>query len=164
MKKTRVNNFGFRISDFGLTATTAPSRRPVVVFNPKSEIPNPKSRCRGGFTLIEVLATLLLVAIILPVATAGILLSQRTATITQQQTEAAALAQTKLEEIVGDNQFDQAQLAGDFQDHPDFHWTATISDWSTAALKQVDVDVTWMQRGRERNVELSTLVYTGTGQ
>ena len=53
-----------------------------------------KPTTRRGFTLVEILATLALVAIILPVAMSGISLALRVADESRRQTEATALAQS----------------------------------------------------------------------
>jgi general secretion pathway protein I len=120
------------------------------------------ARRRPGFTLIEILATLLLVAIILPVAMGGISLALNTADESRRRTEAASLAQAKLSEIVAYGQWNNASLSGDFSpDRPEYRWEAQVSDWQGTLVKQVDVQVLWNRRGRNRTVTLTTLVYTG---
>jgi prepilin-type N-terminal cleavage/methylation domain-containing protein len=121
---------------------------------------------RRAFTLIEILATLTLVAIILPVAMKGLSLAQGTATSAWRQTEAAALAQSKMAEIVAEAQYQQNESqSGDFlPDYPDYSWTATMAEWQGTTLQELDVQVSWIQRNQMRSVMVSTLVYTGTGQ
>jgi len=121
--------------------------------------------CRGhGFTLIEILATLVLVAIILPVAMSGISLALGVADQSRRQTEAASLAQTKMAEIIASQQWQTSSLAGDFApDRPEYRWVAQVTDWQGTTVKQLDVQVLWNQRGgTDKGVTLSTLVYTGT--
>jgi prepilin-type N-terminal cleavage/methylation domain-containing protein len=116
-----------------------------------------------GFTLVEILATLALVAIILPVAMSGISLALRVADESRRQTEATALAQSKMAQIVAYGEWQTSSLAGDFSpDWPDYRWTAQVSDWQGQTLRQLDVQVFWNLRGRDRSVTLSTLVYTGS--
>src|ERR1700733_2966996 len=87
-----------------------------------------RARCHSGFTLIEVLATLLLMAIVLPAIMHGFTLSTSAATTARHRTEAAALAESKLNELVGTNQWQNASQQGDFQpDWPDYTWSATLS-------------------------------------
>jgi len=117
---------------------------------------------RRAFTLVEVLATLVLVAIILPVAMSGISLALETAGVSRRQTEATALAHAKMEEIVATGQWQNAELAGDFApDRPEYRWSAQVSQWQGTQLQQLDVQVSWNQRGRDRSVTLTTLAYTG---
>ena len=117
---------------------------------------------RRAFTLVEVLATLVLVAIILPVAMSGISLALETAGVSRRQTEATALAQTKMEEIVAMGQLQNAELTGDFApDRPGYRWVAQVSPWQGTQVRQLDVQVSWNQRGRDRSVTLTTLAYMG---
>jgi len=122
------------------------------------------ARC-GAFTLIEVLAALVLTAIILPVAMSGISLALSTAENAALQTEAAALAQTKMAEIVATGDWQNASLSGDFgTERPEFRWTSVVDDWQGTTLRQLDVEVSWTRRGRDRSVVLSTLIYTGASE
>lgn len=120
------------------------------------------SHRQGAFTLVEVLATLMLVAIILPVAMKGISLAAMTAGAAKQRMEAAALAETRLGELLATGEWLNGDLSGDFgPDWPDHHWTADVRDWEGTTLRQVDVRVKWTTRGKERSITLTTLVYTG---
>jgi len=128
------------------------------------------SRRGRAFTLIEILATLVLVAIILPVAMSGISLALNTADSSRRETEAAALARTKMDEILATQQWINTALSGDFApDQPDYRWSALVSNWQGGnlqgpQLRQLDVQVTWRQRNRDRGITLSTLIYAGTAQ
>ncbi|MBM4016949.1 MAG: type II secretion system protein [Planctomycetes bacterium] len=136
---------------------------------PRRDAPGSPGRRRGkpgrrAFTLIEILATLVLVAIILPVAMSGISLALTVADESRRQTEAASLAQAKMAEIVACAQWNNASLAGDFgPEQPLYRWSAQVTDWQQAAnVRQLDVQVWWNLRGRDRSVTLTTLVYTGS--
>src|SRR4051794_29563395 len=61
-----------------------------------------------GFTLVEVLATIALIAIVLPVAMYGIQLCLQTSSAAKRQAEAATLAEGKLQELVAAEQGMQA--------------------------------------------------------
>ena len=113
----------------------------------------------AAFTLVEVLATLVLVAIILPVAMRGISLATAAAGHARRQVEAGALAETKMAELVATDGWQDSDLSGDFGDeHPAYRWSAEVGDRDEATLRQLDVHVTWTARGAERSVTLSTLV------
>ena len=128
-----------------------------------------QSRHRG-FTLIEVLATLTFIAILLPVVMKGITLASAAALDARRRAEATALAQNQLAEMIATGSWQMPTLSGDFApDWPDYKWTAEIIDWqgswqpsvTGAALRQVQVRVTWTARGVEHSVALATLVYAG---
>ncbi len=119
-------------------------------------------RRAGGFTIIEVLAALMLVAIILPAAVHGTLLCMDTAAHASMQARAASLAQAKLSELAATGQFEEAMLTGDFGEQwPEFEWMAIAEPWEDARLVQLDVAVVWIRRGREYDVMMSTLIYDG---
>ncbi|MDY7010189.1 MAG: hypothetical protein SVV80_05480 [Planctomycetota bacterium] len=115
-----------------------------------------------AFTLIEVLTTLTLAAIVLPAVVDGILLSLATAGHARRQSEAVSLAQSKLAELVAGGQFHNSELTGDFgPDWPEYRWSAQVNTWEDTPLLQLDVSVNWTHRGKQRSVTLTTLIYEG---
>jgi len=125
----------------------------------------PSSRPRRrGFTLVEVLATMTLMGITLPVVISGIAVAAHTAVVARHRNEAAALAESQLTEMVATANWQVGQSsAGDFgADWPDYHWRATVESWPTlSGLDQIDLYVSWNDRGN-REIMLSTLVYDGS--
>lgn len=67
-----------------------------------------------GFTLIEVLATIFLLAIVVPVAMQAISVSTSAASVAEHQTTAAALAESKLAELIATGDWQQGALSGNF--------------------------------------------------
>jgi prepilin-type N-terminal cleavage/methylation domain-containing protein len=118
------------------------------------------SRGRGGFTLIEVLATLLLMTIALPVIMQGISVATSAGSLAKRRVEAASMTQSKLNEIIATGQWQSSQLSGDFgTDWPDYTWSAQVNDFD-GVNKQIDVTVSWIGRGGEQeSMTVSTLVY-----
>jgi len=115
---------------------------------------------RRAFTLVEALATLVLVAVILPVAMRGISLGSAAASHARRRVEAVALAELKLADLVATDGWQDADLSGDFgDDYPDYTWAAAAAEREEATLRQLDGHVFWTARGAERSVALSTLVY-----
>lgn len=113
---------------------------------------------RRGMSLIEVLAALVLVGIVLPVAMSGVTVSLRAAQQARRQQEAGLLAESRLNEILALRGTTSFSGAGSFDGYPDYRWEAQSSP-SNFGLTEVWVTVSWQQRGQERSVELSTLVY-----
>lgn len=126
--------------------------------------PSPGTRAKG-FTLLEVLASFVLIAIIIPVTTKGISLATKVALQSKQKVEAASLARTKLTEIVASGQWKSGNLSGDFgSDWPNYQWTAEIKDWQGETLRQLDLHVVWQRGQTEEFITLSTLVYAESTQ
>jgi len=118
------------------------------------------ARGRRAFTLVEVLASLALVAIILPVAMKGISTAIQAAALARQRAQAASLAATTMAELITTGDLEEASAQGEFEDYPNYHWTADIADWEGTAVRQLTVRVIWTAHGRERSVTLDTLVFT----
>jgi len=118
-------------------------------------------RRQGGFTLVEVLATLVLMAIVLPVAMHAISVATSVADVARHKAEAAVLAQSKLTELQVTRDWQTAVLSGDFgEDHSGYRWSAELAAWETGTLQQLDLHVTWSSGGREQSVTVTTLVDT----
>jgi prepilin-type N-terminal cleavage/methylation domain-containing protein len=113
-----------------------------------------------GLTLAEVLAAIVIVAVVVPVAMQGISIATGLASLTRQRAQATSLAESKLDEIIIGQLWQGAQLSGDFAPQfPEYHWQADVSDWEEADMKQIQLHVSWVNRGKDREIILSTLVY-----
>ncbi|HUB25994.1 MAG TPA: type II secretion system protein [Tepidisphaeraceae bacterium] len=121
------------------------------------------SACHG-FTLIEVLATLMLLAIVLPTIMRGITLAQQAADSSRHRTEAAGLAQMELDQIVAAQSWQTGDQSGDFSpDWPNYTWKSTVVPWpgdtTGAGIDEIDLTVNWNWTGKQESVVLSTLAY-----
>jgi len=122
-----------------------------------------------GFTLIEVLAALLLMAIVLPSVMKGISVATQAASSARHRTEAAGLAQAQLAEIVASQQWQNGNLSGDFgAQWPGYSWKATVAAWpldnTDLNIDELDLEVSWIDRNQPNSVTMSTLVYARTQQ
>ncbi len=122
----------------------------------KKESPRTKNK---GFTFIEVLTALIFVAIVLPVALKGISLASSVTAETKHRQIAAGLAENLLAEIVSAGSFENLAGEGDFfPDYPEYHWNITLDDWQQAGVKELTLTVSWLFRGKKREISLATLV------
>jgi prepilin-type N-terminal cleavage/methylation domain-containing protein len=131
-------------------------------------------RCfRGrGFTLVEALATMLIMAIVLPIAMRTITISNSMASFAMQRTQAITLCESKLNELLATGEWNGGVMEGDFgtdaalavsgtQVDPDlanYKWAAEVVPWNDSRVEQLNVTVTWERNGENRHVTLSTLV------
>jgi len=137
----------------------------------RSQVRSSTPRRRGGFTLVEVLVTMAMMAAILPVAMRGISVAITTASTARHKAEAATLAQSKLNELmstyllIGDTSV--VGSSGDFGEAwPNYTWTSTSSDDTQLGVTQMTLTVTWTERGGQRSYDLSTMLQyldTATG-
>ena len=114
----------------------------------------------GGFTFIELLATMVLIAVIMPVAMQCIALCTRLGGQSRKHIEAASLARTKLTELTASQDWETGAKSCEFgSDWPGYRWTADVSNWADSTLRQLDLTVFWQSQGQQRSTMLSTLVY-----
>lgn len=112
---------------------------------------------------MEVLATLTLAAIILPVAMRGVSLATAAAGQARRQLEGASLAEAKLADLIATGDWQSSELSGEFEeDRPGYRWSAEVQSWEGTALQEVAVTVMWTAAGKQRSVTLTTLVYGGS--
>jgi prepilin-type N-terminal cleavage/methylation domain-containing protein len=118
-----------------------------------------RARCRVGFTLIEVIAAMLVVAIVIPVTSQAIITSLAAASRARHLTEATSLAQAQLDELVASGTWNSASM-GDFGvDHPGYRWTCQNVAWDYGSY-QVMLSVYWTERSQERSLSLTTIAYS----
>jgi general secretion pathway protein I len=123
------------------------------------------NRANKGFTLVEVLAALAIIAIVFPSLMYALSLSANTAGVTAKRMLATTLAEEKLNELVATGDWQSNAGGGDFgDDGPGFKWQSSTSQWNdpdltVQNLSEVDVTVTWNARRVDHTVTVSTLVY-----
>lgn len=119
----------------------------------------------SGFTLIEMLVTFVLIILIIPPVMKGLSIATMVSSDSVSKSDAISLADSKLSEILLEEEWQSSTQSGDFGEmYPDYEWKMTSADWTEPSLKQVTVKVSWQWRGREKDVELSTLVYVENEQ
>src|SRR5215207_1438217 len=110
-----------------------------------------------GFTLVEVLATLVLLGIILPIAMRGVSMAMAAASNARRTAEATTLAEAKLNALVADGTWASGSLSGDFAPlQPEYQWSC-LTATRDYGLTEVAVRVTWTDRGRVREMIVATL-------
>jgi len=118
---------------------------------------------RRGFTLVEVLVTMAMMAAILPVAMRGISVAITTASTARHKAEASTLAQSKMNELASTYLIMQdtsvVGSSGDFGEAwPGYTWTSTSSDDTQLGILQMTLTVNWLEKGGQRSYELSTML------
>jgi type II secretory pathway component PulJ len=115
-----------------------------------------------AFTLAEVLAALLFMAIVIPVALQGLRISSRAGELAERKREAARVAERILVESIVTTNWSSAGLSGVVQeDHREYRWSMRSEAWSEgstlAPLRLLSVEVAFPVQGEEYTVALSTL-------
>jgi type II secretory pathway pseudopilin PulG len=113
----------------------------------------------GGFTLAEVLAALLMMAIIIPVAMEGMSVSSRVGVLGQRKAAAMRVAERMLNELIVEGQTQPASTSGTaFDGETAYPWTMKSQSWSEDAMVDLIVTVTFTVQGNDYDVSASTLI------
>lgn len=120
--------------------------------------PSPRARKTrtGGFTLAEVLASLMLMAVIIPVAMEGVSIASRAGTVGNRKAVAARIAQRILNEAVLTGQVEMASGQAS-EGEGSYEWKLQSEDWPVDALALVTVQVTFNVQGSPYDLSVSTL-------
>jgi len=104
----------------------------------------------GGFTLLEVMIAVTIIAIVLVAVFGSQSQSLSLANEAKFSTTAALLAQKKMAEVEAEDSLDLISNSGDFgEDFPQYNWEVNVSDIPMSGvegldyLKQVDVAIRW---------------------
>ncbi len=119
----------------------------------------------AAFTLAEVLAALLFLAIVIPVAVEGLHIASLAGTVAQRKEAAARIAQRVLNEsLVTTNWTQPGQSGSVTEGQQQFRWTLRSDPWNQDptqnVVQQLSALVTFTAQGREYSVRLSTLAET----
>lgn len=115
---------------------------------------------QAAFTLAEVLAALLFMAIVIPVAVQGLHIASRAGLVAERKAAAARLAETKLNELIVTGQWQSSAQKGTvsegWQSYP---WTVQSEPWAEdGAMRLVTMHVSVPVQGQDYDVAVSTLV------
>jgi type II secretory pathway pseudopilin PulG len=122
-------------------------------------------RAQCAFTLAEVLAALLFMAIVIPVAVEGLRIASRAGEVAERKTQAARIAERVLNECLVLTNWNKALQNGTaYEGSRDFRWTLRNEKWNqdanTYAPTLVTVEVTFPVQGQDYSVRLATLAST----
>ena len=119
-----------------------------------------RSRLQAGFTLAEVLAALLFMAIVIPVAMQGLRIASRAGSVAERKAVAMRLAETKLNELIVTGQWQSSAQKGTVEEGlRSYSWTLQSEPWAEdGAMRLVTVHVSVPVSGQDYDVHVSTLV------
>lgn len=119
-------------------------------------------RSQAGFTLAEVLAAMLFMAIVIPVAVQGLRVASLAGTVAERKTRAARVAERILNESLVTTNWSKSSQSGTLEDGDrEFRWTLRNETWSQEgnlyAPRMLTVEVKYAVQGQDYSVRLSTL-------
>jgi prepilin-type N-terminal cleavage/methylation domain-containing protein len=112
-----------------------------------------------GFTLVEALVAIAVMAIAIPILLQGFILANTISEKVRKETEATAVAQSALDEILATQVYNN--ISGEIEVNGTSYAFSSSQDAyeSETNVSQLVVTVTWPFKGQERSIELSTIVY-----
>jgi type II secretory pathway pseudopilin PulG len=118
----------------------------------------PSFRQRRGFTLAEVLAALLFMAIVIPVAMHGMSVASRAGILGQRKAAAARVAERLLDEMLVTGQISAGATSGTTTDgETTYPWSMTSQSWSEDSLTEITVTVSFTVQGNNYDVSVTTV-------
>jgi type II secretory pathway pseudopilin PulG len=124
------------------------------------------ARRRGvdAFTLAEVLAALMFMAIVIPVAVQGLRIASRAGEVAERKREAVRVAERLLNEnLVTTNLLAAAQSGVVRELEREYRWTLRSEPWIESTMQLWSVEVVFPVQGQDYAVELSTLASSTAG-
>lgn len=122
------------------------------------------SASSGGveaFTLAEVLAALMFMAIVIPVAVHGLQICGRAGALAERKREAVRVAEWVLNESIVTTNWNKSALSGTVVEADrEYRWTLRTESWSEAPMQLLSVEVTFPVQGEDHVVQLDTLANT----
>ena len=123
----------------------------------------PRRSRRAGFTLAEVLAALLFMAIVIPAAVEGLHIASLAGTVAERKGEAARVAQRLLAESLVTTNWNQSVQSGTLvEGQRQFRWSLRNDPWNQDpnqnVVRLLSVEVTFAAQNRDYSVRMSTLV------
>lgn len=116
---------------------------------------------RAAFTLAEVLAALLFMAIVIPVALQGLRIASRAGELADRKREAGRVAERVLNESIVTTNYSKSASSGTVQEGDrEYRWSLRTESWTESAMQLLSVEVAFPVQGQDYKVQLSTLAMT----
>jgi Tfp pilus assembly protein PilV len=111
----------------------------------------------AGFTLAEVLAALLFLAIVIPVAVEALHAASLAGEVAVRKGQAARVADRILNENLVTTNWNQTQSGTITEGAEEFRWKLTSKNWPQDLMQLVTTEVTFTAQGHDYSVKMSTL-------
>jgi Tfp pilus assembly protein PilV len=119
----------------------------------------PRNRNRGGFTLAEVMAAMLFLAVVIPVAVEVMHLASLGGEVAVRKSMAMRVADRVLNESLVMTNWSNGTQSGTITEGAlDFRWTLTSQSWpQDSAMRVITAEVKFTAQARDFAVQLNTL-------
>ncbi|HUC86488.1 MAG TPA: hypothetical protein VL970_14935 [Candidatus Acidoferrales bacterium] len=112
----------------------------------------------AAFTLAEVLAALMFLAIVIPTAVEALHVASLAGEVAARKSEAARVADRVLNESIVTTNWGSGVQSGTITEGIlDFRWRLTAQSWPQDSMQLLTAEVTYSAQGKDYSVRLSTL-------
>jgi competence protein ComGC len=116
-------------------------------------------RRTAAFTLAEVLAALMFMAIVIPVAVEAMHIAATAGAVAERKASATRVAERVLNENVVTTNWNQAVQQGMVMESgKEFRWTVRNETWPQGSMRLLTAEVSFTAQDKKYSVQLSTLV------
>ena len=120
------------------------------------------ARGNSGFTLIEIVVTLAILSLGLPVLLQSFSNAANNQRNSQDKTTAMYLIKNRMAQIELEGYPDIGQESGDFGENSPYRWRSevhdVVSDEFEEGLRAVNVTITWLERGKDESTSMITYI------
>ncbi len=116
---------------------------------------------KEGFTLVEILVTLAILAAVLPALLHVFASAARNQGISDNTTTVLYLLKFRMAEIEMTGYPDVGEETGEFGNNTRYRWSSIVEDIESEEVenvRKVQVTVTWQHRNRERSMSMNTYI------
>jgi type II secretory pathway pseudopilin PulG len=112
----------------------------------------------AGFTLVEVLAALLFLAIVIPTVIEALHVATLSGEVAVRKSAAARVADRVLNESIVMTNWNSGTQSGTVSEGAaDYNWTLTSQAWPQDSMQLLTAEVKYSAQGKDYSVKLSTL-------
>ncbi len=114
-----------------------------------------------GFTLVEILVTLTILAAAIPALLQAFTTATRNQALSDNSTRAVYLLKFRMAEIEMAGYPDVGQESGEFGENTRYSWRSVVQDIESEEvenIRRVTVTVTWQHKNSERSMAMSTFM------
>ena len=116
---------------------------------------------KNGFTLVEILVTLAILAAVLPAILHVFASAARNQGLSDNRTTVLYLLKFRMAEIEMAGYPDVGEETGEFGNNTRYRWSSIVEDVESEEVenvRKVQVTVTWQHRNRERSMSMNTYI------
>lgn len=115
----------------------------------------------AGFTLVEILVTLAILAAVLPALLNAFASATRNQALSDNTTTALYLLKFQMAQIEMEGFPDVGEASGEFGENSRYSWNSIIEEIESEEIenvRRVQVTVTWLHKSRERSMSMTTFI------